>query len=50
MNGDLAAVKRVRELESNAVALQLGAPTIFELYVGVALSKKAEQEKAKITP
>ena len=49
MANDPVAIEKARELEANATALQVGSPTIFELYVGVALSKKAEREKAKIT-
>lgn len=48
MKDEAAAVKKAKNLEEVGIAIQVGAPTIFELYVGVALSKKSEEEKSKI--
>ncbi len=47
MSNNPDAIKKAEELEGRGNALLVGAPTIFELYVGVSLSKKAEQEKTK---
>ena len=49
MSNNADAIKKARELEEKGIALLVGAPTVFELYVGVSLSKKAEQEKLKIS-
>jgi len=48
MSSNSAAIKKAEELEEKGIALLVGAPTVFELYVGVSLSKKADQEKSKI--
>lgn len=48
MKGDSLVLKKAKELEEAGIAIHVGAPTIFELYVGVALSKKSGEEKSKI--
>jgi len=42
------AVRKARELEESGTTIQVTSPTVFELFAGVALSKKAEEEKSKI--
>lgn len=34
---------------AGGLAISVGSPTVFELYVGVGLSRKLEEEKFKIT-
>jgi tRNA(fMet)-specific endonuclease VapC len=48
MVGDKAAVEKAREIEAKGTPLIVSAPTVFELYVGISLSRKAEEEKARI--
>ena len=48
MMNDPAALKKASELENSGTSISVGAPTMFELYVGVSLSTKAEKEKKKI--
>ena len=48
MIGDEAAVEKARDIESKSVPLAVTAPSVFELYVGLSLSRKAEEEKTKI--
>jgi tRNA(fMet)-specific endonuclease VapC len=42
------AIEKARELEKKSVAIQVSSPSIFELYVGLSLSKRAIEEKSKI--
>lgn len=49
MSKDAAAIRKAEELEAQGIALLVGAPTIFELFVGVSLSRKAELERQKIS-
>ena len=48
MENDPSAVKKAGEIEGSGQTLSVGAPTIFELYVGLSLSKKPEEETRKI--
>jgi len=48
MIGDEAAVEKARDIESKSIPLAVTAPSVFELYVGLSLSRKAEEEKTKI--
>jgi len=48
MVGDKAAVERAREIEAKGTPLIVSAPTVFELYVGISLSRKAEEGKARV--
>lgn len=48
MVGDKAAVEKAREIEAKGTPLIVSAPTVFELYVGIFLSRKAEEGKARI--
>ncbi|HZY94065.1 MAG TPA: PIN domain-containing protein [Candidatus Bathyarchaeia archaeon] len=48
MAKDPVAVKKAREIEEAGLRIMVGSPTVFELFAGVALSRKAEEEKIKI--
>ncbi len=48
MRGDEAAVRKAQELADTSTPLIVGAPTVFELYVGVGLSVKSQEEREKI--
>ena len=48
MVGDKAAVERAREIEAKGTSLIISAPTVFELHVGISLSRKAEEGKARV--
>ncbi|MFH2109773.1 MAG: type II toxin-antitoxin system VapC family toxin [Candidatus Bathyarchaeota archaeon] len=48
MLGDEAALQKAREIEAGNKPLMVSAPTVFELYVGLSLSRKPEEEKRKI--
>ena len=48
MVGDKAAVEKAREIEAKGTPLIVSAPTVFELYVGISLGRKAEEEKARV--
>src|SRR2546426_7976383 len=46
---DQKAVKKADELEESGVTISVSSPTIFEMFAGIALSRKAEEEKSKIS-
>ena len=48
MLNDKGALMRAKELANDSISVVVGTPTLFELYVGVGLSGKAEAEKEKI--
>jgi tRNA(fMet)-specific endonuclease VapC len=48
MVGDEAAIDKAKEVEAEGTSLVVSAPTIFELYVGLSLSSKVKEEKARI--
>ena len=48
MLNDKAAIRKAQELVDTSSPLIVGAPTIFELYVGVGLSIKSQEEQGKI--
>jgi tRNA(fMet)-specific endonuclease VapC len=48
MLDDASAIEKAQELERAGIAISVGASTIFELYVGVSFSKKAQKERSKI--
>ena len=49
MANEPSAVRKASEIESRGLPISVGAPTIFELYVGVALGERAEAERRKVT-
>ena len=42
------AVSKARELEEKGIPIFVSSPSVFELYVGVSLSKRAQEAKSKI--
>jgi tRNA(fMet)-specific endonuclease VapC len=43
-----AALDKAKKVEESGSTISVGAPSIFELFAGVALSRKSEEEKSKI--
>jgi predicted nucleic acid-binding protein len=48
MMNEREAVDKAKEIERNGSTISVPSPSVFELYVGVALSRKPEVEKTKI--
>lgn len=48
MMNDRGAVAKAKALAEAAVPLMVGAPSVFELYVGVGLSSKSAEEKREV--
>jgi tRNA(fMet)-specific endonuclease VapC len=48
MRDDAGAVGKARELADGNVPVLVGAPSIFELYVGVGLSVRSAEEREKV--
>jgi len=48
LRGLEAAVKKIKQLESESIATNISAPTIFEVFVGISLTKKTSSEKKRI--
>ena len=48
MAKDPEAVRKAGELEAEGTSIMIGSPSVFELFAGVALSRKAAEEKSKI--
>ena len=48
MVNEPSAVRKATEIERSGSTISVGSPTIFELYVGLALTKKVEEERSKI--
>ena len=48
MKSDSKALAKAEELETAAIPVLVGAPTIFELYVGVGLSVRSAEEREKV--
>ncbi|HZW54892.1 MAG TPA: PIN domain-containing protein [Nitrososphaerales archaeon] len=42
------AVSKAKDHEGRGIPIVVGAPSIFELHVGVSHSKKSEEERSKI--
>lgn len=45
---DEGAVNKTESLLRDSVPILVGTPTVFELYIGVGLSRKSEEEKDKV--
>ncbi len=43
-----AAIRKAKELEAVGTSIMIGSPSIFELFSGVAQSRKPQEEKGKI--
>ena len=48
MRADDRALAKARELDAASTPVLVGAPTIFELYVGVGLSVKRGEERERV--
>jgi hypothetical protein len=48
MKGDPSAVRKLKEIERDKITQNIASPTLYELYVGIALSTKPEKEKKKV--
>ncbi len=48
MANDSSAIRKAKELEASGFAVSVASPTVFELYAGVAMSRKPEKERSKI--
>jgi tRNA(fMet)-specific endonuclease VapC len=48
MRDDQGAVGKATELADEGVPVLVGAPSIFELYVGIGLSLRSSEEKEKV--
>jgi predicted nucleic acid-binding protein len=48
LKGQKGAVQKMKSLEAEAIATNISSPSIFELYVGITLSKKSGAEKRRI--
>ena len=46
--GDKSAIEKTREIEDKGITIMVSVITLFELYVGITLSKKASEEKNRI--
>jgi len=48
MRGDPGAIAKAEKFEGNGISIRLTSITVFELYMGVGLSKKSSEEKATL--
>jgi tRNA(fMet)-specific endonuclease VapC len=48
MRADAKALSKADELVAASIPVLVGAPTIFELYVGVGLSVRSTEEKERV--
>lgn len=48
MTKDPGPLKKAGQLEAESTSIMLGSASVFELFAGVAQSRKAEEEKSKI--
>jgi predicted nucleic acid-binding protein len=48
MAKDPAAIKKAQTLEETGLSIVIGTPTLFELFAGMAQSRKPEEEKSRI--
>jgi predicted nucleic acid-binding protein len=48
MRGDPGAIARAEKLDGDGIPIHLTPITVFELYVGIGLSKKSSEEKATV--
>jgi tRNA(fMet)-specific endonuclease VapC len=48
MMKDPAALDKARDVEKSGSTVSVGAPSIFELFAGVALTRRSDEEKSKI--
>ena len=48
MIGDKSAIEKAKEIEDKNIPIIVSTPTLFELYVGITLSIKPNEEKNRI--
>jgi tRNA(fMet)-specific endonuclease VapC len=48
LRGREEAVRRIKTLEAESTATNISSPSIFELFVGISLTKKPDSEKRRI--
>lgn len=48
LRGQEKAVKKIKVLEAESTATNISSPSIFELFVGISLTKKPASEKKRI--
>jgi predicted nucleic acid-binding protein len=48
MEYDANAIQTAKQLSDASIAILVGTPTIFELYVGVRLSVRSSEEREKV--
>ncbi len=48
LRGQEKAVNKIKVLEAESIATNISSPSIFELFVGISLTKKPSSEKKKI--
>lgn len=48
MKNDTDAVRKAKELSDASVSVLVGTPTILELYIGVGLSVRSNEEREKV--
>jgi tRNA(fMet)-specific endonuclease VapC len=48
LRGGEKAVKKIKMLEAESTATNISSPSIFELFVGISLTKKPSSEKKRI--
>ncbi|MGD0690037.1 MAG: type II toxin-antitoxin system VapC family toxin [Candidatus Bathyarchaeia archaeon] len=48
MRNDTSAVRKAEDLSGGSVAIMVGTPTVFELYVGVGLSVRSAEERERV--
>jgi tRNA(fMet)-specific endonuclease VapC len=48
LQNQIEAVEKAKRLEEMGIAIEVSSPSIFELYVGISLSKKAQNERSRI--
>ncbi len=48
MKEDSSAIEKLKKLALNKENYEVSTPTIFELYVGIALSRRSEEERDNV--
>ncbi len=48
LRGKKSAVSKIKELEANSIATGITTPSIFELFVGISVTRRPVAEKNKI--
>jgi len=48
MKNDASAIRKAKQLSDSSASILVGTPTVFELYVGVGLSVRSNEEREKV--